>query len=259
MHPFVTIWGKQIPTYSVFLYLGIAAGIILAVLRSKKYHIDREETFYFSLISIIGAMIGAKVLYFIVELPTLIAHPALFKYALTGGFVFYGGFIGGIAAAIIYTRAYKLPIWDFADLSAPSITLGHSLGRMGCFMAGCCYGAPTQSSWGIMFNNSPFAPRDVLLHPVQLYESAGNLFILAILFVFSKYSHKKGNTFALYMILYGVQRYILEFFRNDSRGAVGFFSTSQFISIFILLWGILIFTGFFKKINILHHSFKKQV
>ena len=121
---------------------------------------------------------------------------------------------------------------------APGIALGHVVGRFGCLFAGCCYGKPTTMPWGITFTD-PFAaanvgtPLGVPLHPTQLYEAGAELLILVVLLLdrTRRAGRSPGRTFWLYMLLYAISRFIIEFFRGDERGTVGMFSTSQFISI----------------------------
>ena len=168
--------------------------------------------------------------------------------ARSGG-VFYGGLIGATLVAFWYIRRHQLPLWTTCDMFAPGIALGHVVGRLGCLMAGCCYGIPTTKPWGITFTD-PFAaanvgtPLGVPLHPTQLYEAAAELLILGILLVTERKGRPyPGRTFWLYMLLYAITRFIIEFYRGDERGAVGMFSTSQFISILLapLAVGMLIY------------------
>jgi len=130
-------------------------------------------------------------------------------------------------------------MWKTADMYAPGIALGHVIGRLGCLLAGCCYGKQTTVAWAITFT-SPVAqdnagtPLGVPLHPTQLYEAGAEALILALLLSTErKGRYFAGRTFWLYMLLYAISRFIIEFFRGDERGAVGMFSTSQFISILL--------------------------
>jgi phosphatidylglycerol:prolipoprotein diacylglycerol transferase len=143
----------------------------------------------------------------------------------------------------------RLPLWTTCDVFAPGIALGHVVGRFGCFFAGCCYGRPTSVPWAITFRD-PFAnvnvgtPLNVPLHPTQLYEAGAEALILfALLFVERKGRPYPGRTFWLYILLYAVSRFIIEFYRGDERGTVGMFSTSQFISIVLapLAVGMLVY------------------
>jgi phosphatidylglycerol:prolipoprotein diacylglycerol transferase len=151
--------------------------------------------------------------------------------------VFYGALIGGVLGVMICARRKKLPFLAYIDLFAPSLVLAHAFGRIGCFMAGCCYGCPTDGFLGVVYPANSAAPAGVPLLPTQLFESAF-LFILTIVLVWIL---KKRRTFGTvtgwYLVLYGVWRFVIEFYRSDDRGAVGMLSTSQFIGIFMVAAG----------------------
>jgi phosphatidylglycerol:prolipoprotein diacylglycerol transferase len=157
------------------------------------------------------------------------------------GGVFYGGLILAVLVAFWYMRRAGLPVWTTCDVFAPGIALGHAVGRLGCLLAGCCYGRPTSMPWGITFTD-PFAasnvgtPLGVPLHPTQIYEAGAELLILGVLLLTERRGRGfAGRTFWLYMLLYGVSRFVIEHFRGDERGFVfDVLSTSQFISVVIV-------------------------
>jgi phosphatidylglycerol:prolipoprotein diacylglycerol transferase len=153
--------------------------------------------------------------------------------------VFYGGLIVAVSVALWYIRRAGLPLWTTCDMFAPGIALGHAIGRFGCLFAGCCFGKPTTMPWGITFTD-PFAAANVgttlntPLHPTQLYEAGAELLILWILLATERKGRPfPGRTFWLYLLLYAITRFIIEFFRGDDRGTVLMFSTSQFISLLL--------------------------
>jgi phosphatidylglycerol:prolipoprotein diacylglycerol transferase len=133
-----------------------------------------------------------------------------------------------------------MPMWTVTDVFAPGIALGHVIGRMGCFFAGCCFGTPTDVPWAITFHNTYAAenvgtPLNIPLHPTQLYEAGAELLILGLLLATENKGRPfPGRTFWSYMFLYGVSRFIIEFYRGDPRGTIGAFSTSQFFSLIIV-------------------------
>ena len=157
------------------------------------------------------------------------------------GFVVYGGIIVGVLAAILYCRQKKLVFLDYFDLLVPSIAVAQGFGRIGCFLAGCCYGRETDSFLGVVFPEHSMAPSGVKLLPTQLFSSAGDFLIMVILLLYSRKKRERGRTGALYMILYGIGRFLIEFLRADDRGTVGSLSTSQFISIGIVAVGLILF------------------
>ena len=139
---------------------------------------------------------------------------------------------------------------EYFDLCSASIALAQGFGRIGCFLAGCCYGRETTSSLGVVFPEGSLAPAGVKVLPTQLFSSAGDFGIMFVLLWHYHHRKKVGDTGFLYMLLYGIGRFGIEFLRNDNRGEVGIFSTSQFISLFIIAAAILLF--FWRNRNEVH-------
>lgn len=227
--------------YGLMIGLGVICAIFLAEHRAKKRGLNRDQLFSIFLLVLIFGFVGAKLLFCIVELKSILANPMLIVSG--DGFVVYGGILGGIAAVLVYCRIKKISFLTYLDLLVPSVALAQGFGRLGCFLAGCCYGRETDSSFCLVFENSLYAPNGVKLLPTQLIMSGGDLLIAVILLLYAKKDRKKGRTTGLYLILYSIGRFAVEFLRNDYRGAIGFLSTSQFISIFTLLLGILMFAS----------------
>jgi phosphatidylglycerol:prolipoprotein diacylglycerol transferase len=226
-------------TYGLLLAAAYLLGLKLAMTRAEKRGLDHNRVLDLGIYIIISALIGAKLLLLVTDFSTFKNDPKeLLTLARSGG-VFYGGLILAVVVALWYIRRAGLPLWTTCDVFAPGIALGHVVGRFGCLFAGCCYGKPTTRPWGITFTD-PFAaanvgtPLGVPLHPTQLYEAGAELLILAVLlWTERKRRPFPGRTFWLYMLLYAVSRFIIEFFRGDDRGTVWMFSTSQFISILL--------------------------
>src|SRR5215510_10242164 len=224
-------------TYGVLLAAAYLFGLQLARVRAKERGLDANRVLDLGIYIIISALVGAKLLLLITDFKSFTADPReLLTLARSGG-VFYGGLIVAVIVALWYIRRVGLPLWTTCDVFAPGIALGHVIGRFGCLFAGCCYGKPTTRPWGITFTD-PFAaanvgtPLGVALHPTQLYEAGAELLILIVLLVTERKGRPfPGRTFWLYMLLYAISRFIIEFYRGDDRGTVGMFSTSQFISI----------------------------
>ena len=237
MHNDILTIGKlTIHGYGLMIAIGILAAVFVAMYRAKRREMDQEPILDIVLIAMIGGFLGSKILYIIVEWKEFIKDPKHFLGG--GGFVVYGGIILGLVVAFLYFRWKKLDFFAYMDLSMPSVSIAQGIGRIGCFLAGCCYGAETDSALGVVFPQGSLAPAGVKLWPTQLFMSVGNLCIAAILIVASLKLKKKGQVSALYMILYSAGRFGVEFFRADHRGSVGVFSTSQFISLFIFIIGI---------------------
>jgi phosphatidylglycerol---prolipoprotein diacylglyceryl transferase len=224
-------------TYGVLLAAAYLLGLQLAIHRSKKAGLDTARVLDLGVYIVIAALVGAKLLLLAVNYSYFRSNPREILVLARSGGVFYGGLIGATLVAFWYIRRHRLPLWTTCDMFAPGIALGHVIGRLGCLMAGCCYGLPTTMPWGITFTD-PFAalnvgtPLNIPLHPTELYEAGAELIILALLLVTE---HKgrtfPGRTFWGYMLLYAVSRFIIEFYRGDERGIIMGFSTSQFISL----------------------------
>ena len=236
-------------TYGVLLAAAYLLGLKLAMVRANKRGLDSTRVLDLGIYIIISALIGAKILLLITDFRTFRADPReLLTLARSGG-VFYGGLIAAVGVALWYTGRAGLPLWTTCDVFAPGIALGHVIGRFGCFFAGCCYGRPTTEPWGIVFSD-PYAatnvgtPLGIPLHPTQLYEAGAEFLILTLLLTTERRGRPfAGRTFWLYMLLYAVSRFIIEFYRGDDRGTVGMFSTSQFISLLLapLAIGMLVY------------------
>ena len=190
---------------------------------------------------IISALVGAKLLLLVVDYRPFLANPRTIVDLLRSGGVFYGGLIAAVTVALVYIWRHRMPMWTTTDVFAPGIALGHVVGRLGCLLAGCCFGRPTSVPWAISFHDpNAFAtsgtPLGVSLHPTQLYEAGAEALILAFLLAFERRGRPfPGRTFWSYMLLYGVSRFIIEFYRGDPRGTVfDALSTSQFVSVILV-------------------------
>lgn len=238
MFPTFTVFGLQIPMFGVMMMCGMLAAFILLFFTRRIVRFTEDQIVSVAIWAIILGFLGSKLLYWVVEWRRIVADPGFLLSTLRSGFVFYGALIGGVLGVFIYARKEKLPFFALIDLLIPSLVLGQAFGRIGCFLAGCCYGAPSHSPLAVVYPAGSSAPAGVPLLPTQLFESAF-LFLLTFVLVRILKKHKPfGTVIGWYGVLYGVWRFIIEFFRSDERGAVGALSTSQFIGIFIILAGI---------------------
>src|SRR5437879_4393926 len=226
-------------TYGVLLAAAYLFGLQLARIRATNRGLDANRVLDLGIYIIISALVGAKLLLLITDFKSFTADPReLLTLARSGG-VFYGGLILAVVVALWYIRRVGLPLWTTCDVFAPGIALGHVVGRFGCLFAGCCYGKPTTKPWGITFTD-PYAasyvgtPLEIPLHPTQLYEAGAELIILIVLLVTERKGRPyPGRTFWLYMLLYAISRFIIEFYRGDERGVIMGFSTSEFLSLLL--------------------------
>lgn len=223
--------------YGLMEAIGFISAYLVSDYRAKKRGMDENIIFGIFWCAVIGGFTGSRLLYYLVELQNVIKNPSLL-WNFEFGYVVYGGIIGGVLASMLYCRRKKARFMPYFDLVIPSVALAQGFGRIGCFFAGCCYGRETDLPIGFTYHISEMAPNDVKLFPTQLMSSAGDFLIGFLLIFYARKKPADGKIAAMYMLLYSVGRFIIEFFRNDYRGSIGFLSTSQLISIFIFAAGI---------------------
>lgn len=238
-----TIGPLTIHGYGLMIGIGVLAAILLTAYRAKKRGIDPDIIFGLGIVLLVSGFFGAKLLYCLLDAGAFFKNPL--ELLTNSGFVVYGGIIGGVLGAFLYCRIKKLPFLQILDLIAPSVALAQGFGRIGCFFAGCCYGRETSSWLYVEFQHSDLAPNGVHLIPTQLISSAGDFLFALILLLYARKARPEGRTLSLYFILYSAGRFIIEFFRNDYRGSIGFLSTSQFIALITLVFGVGLY--FYKK------------
>ena len=237
--------------YGLMIAIGVVCALIIGDRRAVKKGLSGDEIYNLTFVCAISGFLGAKLLYCIVEWKDFIANP--WSMLSSSGFVVYGGIILGVLGGLLWCRIRKLAFWEYFDVVMPSVAVAQGFGRIGCFLAGCCYGMQTDSAFGIVFTHSDFAPNGVKLIPTQLISSAGMFLIAGILILYSKKRKSPGSVGFLYLILYSIGRFGIEFLRNDHRGAVGVFSTSQFISLFMVVIGMV---GF---VYVLRHNAERNI
>lgn len=236
----ITIGSLTIHGYGLMIAIGVLAALFTSEYQAKKKGLPSDLLYTMTVICVVFGFFCAKILYIIVEWKDFIQDPL--SFLTLNGFVVYGGVAGGVFIAWVYlTKLKKQPFWEYFDIVLPGVALAQAFGRIGCFLAGCCYGRETEAWYGIAFTNSNFAPNGVKLIPTQLISSAGMFLIAAVCYLFARKNNKPGRVGALYMILYAIGRSLVEELRADKRGAVGPLSTSQFISIFIVILGLVLF------------------
>ena len=240
MHPVLFKLGPlTIHTYGVLVAIGFLLGIGLAVRQAKKEGIPSYKIVDLGFYILLSAIIGSRLFFIFINAGHYIKNPLDIFKLWEGGLVFYGGILFAIPTVIWYAKKNDLALWSTADVFAPSIAIGHSIGRIGCFFAGCCYGKPAEGlPWAVTFTNpQSLAQIGIPLHPTQLYESAGEFVSFLILITLRRYKSFDGQLFLTYVLLYSVLRFIVEFFRGDmGRGFIIYnTSLSQGLSILMLL------------------------
>lgn len=233
----IVIGPVTIHMYGVMIAVGFLAALMMTLCRGRKRGYNEDIIWGIFFCAIIGGMGGSRILYYIVEIPHIIEDPSIL-WNFKNGYVVYGGVIGGILTSCIYCKVKKEAFVPYFDLVMPSVSLAQGFGRIGCLFAGCCYGRETDAWYGIVFHNSKQAPNGVKLIPTQIISSVGDFIFCGILLWYASKEPKHGRVASMYLVLYGVGRFAVEFLRNDYRGSVGALSTSQFISLGIIAIGI---------------------
>lgn len=236
----ISIGSYFIAYYGMMIVIGLVAATAVGWYQVKKHGGNFDD---FILIAAVGGLcgiFGAKLMYLIVSFDTIdfakITELQYLSDILSGGFVFYGGLAGGLVGLLVCKKFLHLEVYSMISIAIPCLPIAHGFGRLGCSLVGCCYGKPYEGWGAIVYQNSLFAPNHQFLFPIQAVEAVSNFAIAILLLVFiNRYSSKQGVK--LYLIMYAVVRMILEFFRydNSERGLFLGISTSQYISIAIIL------------------------
>ncbi len=227
--------GMTIYTYGFFVALGVLTAYFLARRRAKAMNLDAAMAADLVFYLFVSGVIGARLFYVIQHYEDYHGHLLKIISIPEGGLVWYGGFI--VAALVgLGTAAWKRwPFLKLCDLLAPILPLAHGIGRLGCFFNGCCYGRPTDSVFGITFPGD-----DVPRYPVQLFEAAA-LFVLSMgIFYFSRKKRQDGELFMLYLIVYSVFRFFIEFLRGDQT-ALFFLTLPQWTSTLLFFGAVFLF------------------
>lgn len=247
MHPVLIEFGFiKIFTYGLLVAGGFLMGILLASKLARREGLEPERIIDLSFYILAASLLGARLLYVVIEYRYFLAHPLEAFKIWKGGLVFYGGMMGAMVAGVVYIRKHGLPLWKVGDVVAPSLAIGQAIGRWGCYFAGCCYGVKTDVPWAITFTDpKSLAPLNIPLHPTQIYLSLNALLIFAVLLWLLRRKTFDGQVLWTYGILYSIGRFIIEYFRGDDRGFAvdDLFSTSQFIGLFFL--GLSLFMWFY--------------
>jgi phosphatidylglycerol:prolipoprotein diacylglycerol transferase len=240
MHPvIVTILGVQVFAYGFMVALSFLAGIWVCARRAERFGSSPEAIYDSAVPVLLAGLAGAKIMYLVTNGVGPVTGVGDLIGLVRGGFVFYGGVIGGAAAAIIWLRHHGWPVLAYGDVCAPGLAISLAVGRLGCFLNGCCYGRP--ASWGIVI---PSLGDGIPRLPTQLFEAAGATAIgVALLFVPPPPPARRGRILGLFLVFYAILRFSIEIFRDDPRGApVLGFTPSQgmsFLGLAIGVWLVL--------------------
>lgn len=250
MYPEIHIYSFVIESYTL---LYIIAFIVVTLL--LKYELKRNNYppyFYILLtvVSLTSGLIGSKI-YYLLEIWNEFIQNPYGNFFHIGGSGWYGGFALGCISIWLTLKIKKLPVLKTLDIMAPIIPLGQVIGRLGCFLAGCCHGIPSHVSWAVSFPDGLFPP-SVKVHPTQLYEMVVYLFIFILLWNLRKKAAKNGVKFSLYLILSGLGRFMVEFYRLNPKTPLGL-TVPQIIAIIGIMLGVYIIVRKTKIINEMKH------
>ena len=240
MHPILFKLGPfTLHTYGVLVASGFILGLALAIREAKKFNIAKEKILDIGFYILISAIVGSRLAFILTEYEYYLENPLDIFKIWQGGLVFYGGLLLAIPVVIIYIKKHNLPMWTIGDIFAPSIAIGHAIGRLGCLSAGCCYGRPTDLPWAVTFTDPATLarPLGVPLHPTQLYEALAEFGIFVLLMFWRRHKSFDGQLFWLYILLYATARFIIEFFRAPETRNLIFngLSLAQGISIALFM------------------------
>jgi phosphatidylglycerol:prolipoprotein diacylglycerol transferase len=220
MHPdLFSIGPITLHTYGLFVALGCITGILSAIRLGKSMGINSQQVMDMGFIAVLWGIIGSRLAYIFINFSYYVANPLYMFKIWQGGLVFSGGLIAVLIALAFYIRHQDLSYLQIGDLWAPAASLGQGIGRIGCLMAGCCYGRPTDLFWGIIFTDPEcLAPLNTPLHPTQIYSSLSGFIIFGILMIIHKRKSFKGQVLIWFLILHSTSRLLIERFRGDDRG-----------------------------------------
>ena len=252
MCPYFRLFGLSLPAYGLFVLLGACLGLFYALCAARRRGLLKEDVLYAFLYGVIGVIAGGKLFYLLLNagriaalFPAAFSNPRVLLPYLTGGFVYYGGFLGALLGVYLYARQYRLSFDRLLWCSIPGVPLAHASGRLGCLFAGCCYGVPYEGPFSVRLPYAQGVSPDTSLFPVQPLESGLNLLIFGALAFYARRPSASGRrVLGLYLALYGACRFALEFWRYDfERGQFGSLSTSQWLSLILIPLGARLLFG----------------
>ncbi|MEW6665477.1 MAG: prolipoprotein diacylglyceryl transferase [Thermodesulfobacteriota bacterium] len=237
-----TIGPMTLHTYGLFVALGFTAGLAVTLRLGRVYSLTTQQLMDMAFVSIVWGIVGARLLFVLINLPHYRTHPMDVLKIWQGGLVFSGGLLAVAVSMLWYGRRHHLSFWMLGDLCAPGVSVGQALGRIGCFMAGCCYGKPTDHPFSVVFTHpDSLAPLNIPLHPTQIYDALIGLLIFAVLLILHGRKKYQGQVVLWFLILHSTGRLLVEKFRADHRGWIPGtdMSVTQLAAMLILLGSVL--------------------
>ena len=242
----ITIGNFFLPTYGVCVALGFLVGMWIATREARRRGLNPEAISNLAVYCALAGLAGAKLMMIALDFDTFVRHPArLFSVdTLLSAGVFHGGFLAAVLVLVVYIRRQRLPGWSVADCLVPGLALGHAIGRLGCFAAGCCWGTRCDRPWAVTFTNPDAhaitgVPLDIPLHPTQLYESFGTFVVFGLLMWRARRAHAPGTILAWYLVSYSLVRLVTESYREHQEALPfgGPLTWTQWIAVLLAVVG----------------------
>lgn len=236
----VNILGVRVPTYGILVAIAFLVALSITGRLAKRAGSNPDTILNLGIYCAMAGILGAKLAMIFADFGEYASNPSrIFSLAtLQAAGIFYGGLILALIVAYWYMRRHSLPPLATADLFAPGIAIGHAIGRLGCFAAGCCWGKQCDLPWAVTFTNPDAenlvgVPLHTPLHPTQIYEALAEVVIFAFLYRRIKQPHQPGTIIGLYLVLYSIVRFLVDFLRRQDQGNPfgGPFTTAQWISL----------------------------
>jgi phosphatidylglycerol:prolipoprotein diacylglycerol transferase len=241
----ISIGSFFLPTYGTLVALGFLTGLFVTVRLAKRAGLKPDPIVNLAIYSALAGLLGAKIAMLLFDFPAYWAHPGdiFTRETLQAAGVYQGGLVLALIVAAWYIRSQQLPWLTTFDVFAPGVAVGHAIGRLGCLCAGCCWGIPAHVPWAITFRNTQAwqltgVPLSIPLHPTQIYEALAEAVIFAVLLWRIRRPHAAGAIIGLYLILYSVSRFVIEFYRFHEQPTQLGLSLTQWMSIGLLLLGV---------------------
>jgi phosphatidylglycerol:prolipoprotein diacylglycerol transferase len=229
-------------TYGTFVATGIVVGILVTIRIGRSQGITSQNILDIGFIAIFSGIIGSRLLYILMNLSYYSSNPLDMLKLWQGGLVFSGGLLAALIILIWYSKRKDYNPLLLGDICSPGVAIGQAIGRIGCFMMGCCYGKPTTVAWGVVFTNPRSLARlNIPLHPTQLYSSLSGFVIFVILMILTAKKKFKGQVLLWFLILHSASRLLIERFRGDDRGLIPgtHWTVTQFSTVFILAGAVI--------------------
>ncbi len=229
MHPVLfNLWKYPVYSWGLSLAVAFVVAAVYAAMAGKKRGIDPDNVIDVALFVCIASIVGARLLYVVLNIRSYIDYPISVFYMRDGGLSYFGGLGAGIGVGVLYCRRQKISIGKMADLAGPAVSIGYAIARIGCLLNGCCYGRASEVPWALAAG-----PGGMLRHPTQIYASISSVIIFFLLRAAEPKKKFEGQILWLYAGLYSVARFVVEFWRVGTRDYFAPFTATQILCVLL--------------------------